>query len=109
MVSGRLLADVPADQVKEVAHLLQFVENSGCVIERNGTEHEAKEAVEHIQKKYDYFRDDIKNTEDFISYSASKSTMSGNFYTVKCRGVENMRTQDWLLQELQSYRSGLKK
>ena len=59
-------ADVPAGQVKEVNHLLAYVKNSGCVINRNGTDHPAEKGKEHIEKKYDYFRDDIKNTEEFI-------------------------------------------
>ena len=54
--------------------------------------------------KYDYFRDDIKSTEEFIEYSASKSTMSGEYYTVTCPGFETIKTQDWLLAELKKYR-----
>lgn len=105
--SNNLVADVLTEQKQEVAHLLQFVKNSGCILERNGTEHSAEKAVTHIQKKYDYFRDDIKNTEDFILYSATKSTMSGRYYRVTCPGSDSINTQDWLLQELARYRSEL--
>ena len=61
--------------------------------------------VSHIEKKYDYFRDDIKNTEEFIEYSATKSTMSGDYYTVSCPGKETIRTQDWLMAELKRFRT----
>lgn len=108
-VSYSLVADVPPEQKDEVAHLLHFVKNSECVLERNGKEHKAEKAVSHIQKKYDYFRDDIESTEDFILYSATKSTMSGRYYTVTCPGKESIKTQDWLLGELKRYRSGLNK
>lgn len=64
--------DVPADQVEKVNHLLNFVKNSGCIINRNGTDHPAGKGVSHINKKYDYFRDDISSTEEFIEYSATK-------------------------------------
>jgi hypothetical protein len=103
------LADVPAAQKGEVDHLLKFVEQSDCIMIRNGTEHDGKEALSHIQVKYDYFRNNIKSTEDFIKFSASKSTMSGRYYTVKCPGKEEMKSRDWLLNELESFRqkSGL--
>ncbi len=98
------MADVPTEQIKEVNHLLDFVKNSGCIINRNGTEHPAEKGVSHIENKYDYFRDDIKSTEDFIELSATKSTMSGEYYTVTCPGKEAMKTQDWLLIELNEFR-----
>jgi hypothetical protein len=102
--AGPLPADVPEQQKPEVQHLLDFVEQSDCIMVRNGDEHDGKKALSHIQRKYDYFRDDIKTTEDFIKYSATKSTMSGKYYTVKCPGKEEMRSQDWLLDELKRYR-----
>jgi len=98
-------ADVPAGQVKEVDHLLAYVKNSGCVINRNGTDHPAEKGIEHIEMKYDYFRDDIKNTEEFIEYSATKSTMSGDYYMVTCPGREAIRTQNWLMAELKHFRT----
>ena len=97
-------ADVPAEQKPEVEHLLEFVRQSDCIMVRNGTEHSGEYAVSHIQKKYDYFKDDINSTEAFIEYSATKSTMSGKYYTIRCSGQEEMPTQDWLLEELRVYR-----
>ncbi|WP_446010773.1 DUF5329 family protein [Candidatus Electrothrix sp.] len=104
MLTGTVHADVPPEQQAEVAHLLQFVKSSTCRINRNGSFHQGEEAAEHIQKKYDYFQDKIRTTEDFIKYSASKSTMSGKYYTVHCDGQKPIRTRDWLLRELEAYR-----
>ncbi len=105
-VSSAVSADVPPAQVGEVKHLLEFVKNSHCIINRNGSEYPADEAVSHIRKKYDYFRDDIKSTEDFIALSASKSTMSGNYYTVICADKKMIRTREWLMAELKNFRTG---
>ena len=69
---------------KEIHHLLQFVEHTDCLYERNGTLHSGKEAVEHIKNKYRYFKNEIDTTERFIELSATKSTMSGKFYWVRC-------------------------
>ena len=99
------VADVPAEQVDEVKHLLAFVRDSGCLINRNGSKHPADRAIEHIEMKYDYFRDRISSTEDFIRYAAAKSTMSGDYYMVTCPGKKAIRTQDWLMRELERFRA----
>ena len=93
-----------ADMEQEIAHLLRFVEESPCVFVRNGKEHEPSKAREHIEKKYDHYRDKIKTTEDFIAYSATKSLLSGQRYQVLCDGVEQT-AGEWLLNELHAYRA----
>ncbi len=107
-INNIAFADVPVNQLKEVNHLLAFVKNSGCIINRNGTDYSAEKGISHIEMKYDYFRDDIKSTEDFIEYSATKSTMSGDYYTVACPGKKSINTQDWLMNELKRFRAGPK-
>lgn len=102
-------ADVPDEQIKEVTHLLDFIKNSHCHFNRNGSTHLAKETIKHIEKKYQYFRDDIENSEDFIKYSATKSTMSGRYYTVTCPGQQTIRSRDWLLKELEHFRMATQK
>ena len=97
-------SDIPTNQTKEVNHLMQFVENSGCTINRNGKEYSGEKGLSHIKRKYKYYRDDISNTEDFIKYAATKSTMSGEYYTTKCPGQEVVNTNDWLIEELRRYR-----
>lgn len=88
----------------EINHLLRFVASTDCKYERNGTMHTGKEAVEHINKKYAYYSDDIESTEDFIKYSATKSKMSGKYYKIHCTNNSSMKSQDWLLAELLVYR-----
>ncbi len=96
-------ADVPDGQRHEVQHLLDFIANSHCIIDRNGSQHNGQDALSHIQKKYAYFRNDITSTESFIEYAASKSTFSGKNYTVMCDN-HRQTTQQWLLDELAIYR-----
>jgi len=98
------MADVADNKKHEVLYLLNFIQQSGCEMSRNGSNHSGEDAVAHIQKKYDYFRKDVESTEDFIRLSATKSTMSGKYYTVKCNGREIGKTKDWLLKELAVYR-----
>jgi hypothetical protein len=104
LISTSANADVSAEQKLETSHLLNFVTNSPCKIIRNGKTYDGNRAVTHIQKKYDYFKDDIETTEQFIELSATKSTLSGKYYSVVCGDAQPVRTKDWLLQELRNYR-----
>jgi hypothetical protein len=105
--SGASRADVPKDQLPEVEHLLAYLETSECEMVRNGRSHNGEEAVKHVRRKYEYYRDDISSTEDFIRLSASRSTMSGKPYQVHCPGQPAMNSQDWLLTELSVFRGKL--
>lgn len=103
-ISTLTLPAIAADMQKEINHLLAFVESTPCKYERNGTKHTGKEAVEHIKTKYNYFMDDIDSTEKFIELSATKSTTSGNYYMIYCADTSAVKSQQWLLQELNVYR-----
>ncbi|WP_413113587.1 DUF5329 family protein [Thaumasiovibrio sp. DFM-14] len=89
----------------EIEHLLEFVRMTPCFYERNGVLHTGPKAFEHIQKKADYYADDIQAAEDFIEYSATKSMLSKQRYQVHCEGRPVVYSSDWLLSELQRYRT----
>ena len=97
-------SDVPDADRHEVLHLLEYLRNSDCAMERNGKKHDSEDAYSHVKRKYEYFRDEIRTSEDFIEYSASKSTMSGKFYRIFCENESAVLTRDWLLEELHDYR-----
>jgi hypothetical protein len=101
---GLCVADVSDTQKSEVRHLITYAKDSVCQMDRNGTWHSSKEAAEHIEKKYHYFRNDIHSTEDFIRLSATQSTWSGKYYRVRCDGEEIETSSQWLLRELKRYR-----
>ena len=88
----------------EIVHLIGFVSASECTFIRNGKEYEAQEAASHIRKKYEYFKEDILSTEQFIELSASRSTISKKKYQIQCKGAERITSQKWLLDELEKYR-----
>ena len=89
---------------QEIDHLLQYIESSNCIFIRNGSESSATEARAHIQTKYDIFKNRIKNKEDFIKYAATKSSISGKPYKVRCNGQETLNA-DWLNAELEKIRN----
>ena len=99
-------ADVSPVTKDEIAHLLSYVERSGCEFNRNGRWYDAKHAVEHIELKYHYLlnRDLISNTESFIDRAASESSMSGKRYLVRCNGAAPQESATWFRTELAQYR-----
>ena len=88
---------------EEIAHLMRTIDESDCVFTRNGKEHTGVDALEHIGTKYDYVKRRVKKAEDFIEYAATKSSMTGRPYLVRC-GEEEMPTAEWLKAELAEYR-----
>lgn len=101
---GSASGDVSGVHREEVAYLLEYIRTAACTFERNGTKHTGEGAYAHVRKKYDYFRNRIHSTESFIEYSATKSMLSGKHYMITCAGQLPVRTQDWLLRELDAYR-----
>jgi hypothetical protein len=98
----------PTEQRREeVAHLLDFVEQSKCQFKRNGTWHESRDARLHLQKKYDYLerRNLVSDAESFISRGASQSSMSGQAYQVRCTDGKAMPSAQWLTEELARFRN----
>ena len=94
---------IAASTGDEIEHLLNFVENSGCIFERNGTSYDSVEARAHIQKKYDYISNRVESAEDFIRHAASQSSMSGKKYQATCNG-QTLSSEEWLTRELQRFR-----
>ena len=90
---------------EEIAHLLHFVEKSGCVFIRNGKEYGPWQAREHMERKYSHIRSRVKTAEQFIKYAATQSSISGKHYSVRCEG-KTIPSAKWLQNELARFRSG---
>jgi hypothetical protein len=92
-----------AAENEEIEFLLSYVANSDCTFLRNGDPHEAQEASKHLERKYNHVRSRIKTAEDFIVKIASKSSLSGRLYEVRCAN-EQLPTKQWLRKALASHR-----
>ena len=88
---------------REIQHLMSYIAEAECRFIRNGKEYSPEAARNHIQKKYEYARNRIKTTEDFIQGIASKSSISGKVYMVRCND-QILLCADWLGVELQRFR-----
>ncbi|WP_139832713.1 MULTISPECIES: DUF5329 domain-containing protein [Pseudomonas] len=104
IIVGREVSATP-QTTQEIRGLLDFVEHSECRFVRNGTEYSGPRARAHLMQKLDYLegRKMVKSAEDFIDLAATKSSMSGRIYEVRCpEGAEPASI--WLKRELQRQR-----
>ncbi|HZX30912.1 MAG TPA: DUF5329 domain-containing protein [Rhodocyclaceae bacterium] len=107
-LSSPLRAEPSAEAVRaEIHSLLDRLESSGCQFNRNGTWHTAPEAKAHLLTKLDYLdkRATVQSTEQFIDLAASKSSLSGTPYQVRCGNTAPVESKLWLTKELQAVRS----
>lgn len=99
-------AGAPEVAQAEVEYLLDFVEISGCEFYRNGGWYESSKARSHLLVKFEYLdtRNLIKTAEDFIDNAATKSSLSGRPYEIRCLECKSVPTGPWLYDVLSRYR-----
>ena len=108
MVTLSAIAAPAATPVRaEMETLLGHLGSSGCMFNRNGDWYPASEAREHLLMKLGHIeaRGTLKSTEDFIELAASKSSMSGKPYLVRCGDAAPVHSGTWLLARLAHIRA----
>jgi len=83
-----------------IAFLIERVGGSGCRFVRNGEEHPSGDAANHLRRKLASIRREL-SPEQFIEHVASKSSMSGRPYTIRCDGRPEVTAGEWLRHALQ--------
>lgn len=100
-------AAAPTEQARhEITQLMDGLSNSQCEFQRNGKWHGRVEARAHLQRKYDYLlkRDLVDTAEQFIERAASKSSLSGRAYRVRCPGQPELDAGAWFRARLKALR-----
>ena len=96
------------NQVQEpeltIRFLIGYIQDSDVVFERNFKSYNAIEAAEHIETKYQHFKDEIDTPEKFIELCASRSLMTGKLYLVVTEQGEQIPAGEWLNSVLAAYR-----
>ncbi|CAN7644016.1 DUF5329 family protein [Variovorax sp. LjRoot84] len=67
---------------------------------RNGEEHDATEAAQHLRAKYDHFKDKIVTAEDFIRLCGTRSEVTKVPYKVRTADKRTRNSSDFLKDEL---------
>ena len=82
---------------EEINHLIQAVANSNCEFVRNGDRYDAND---HLRLKYRRGKRYATSAENFIDRLASKSSWSGNPYSMVCQDSGEHSSNSWLHAEL---------
>jgi hypothetical protein len=91
----------------EISYLLTYISSSGCDFFRNGSWYDSKQAENHLRSKYAALsvRGGVDTAEEFIEKTATKSSISGHAYEVRCGGGDIVSSHDWLMDTLTSFRA----
>ncbi len=96
---------------KKITYLLNKISSVDGKFIRNDKEHSPQDAVKHIKMKLTTAQNSWfapKKTEwtakMFIEKIASKSSFSGTPYKIKFRNGQIVTAQDWLKNQLKSYK-----
>jgi len=90
----------------EIQTLLAAIEKSGCEFYRNGSWHTATDARAHLVRKLAEVerRHPPKSADEFIEVVATRSSISGEPYRVRCPGVAPIASAVWFRQTLERSR-----
>ena len=72
---------------------------------RNGDEHTAAEAADHLRTKWQRGKKHVKTADDFIEKIASKSSISGKPYTIRFKDGKEVESGTYLRDELKKLAS----
>lgn len=106
-VWGAAWADPTSAPVRaEIDALLNRLETSGCQFQRNGSWHDSARARAHLLDKLAYIerRGTVQSAEQFIELAASRSSLSGRPYQVRCGGQAPVESRLWLNGQLTAIR-----
>ena len=88
----------PAIAQAEISYLLGYIGSSDCEFYRNGAWNASARAQAHLRYKYEALAaaDRILTADDFIDKAASRSSVSGGPYEVRCGKEKPETTSEWL-------------
>ncbi len=91
----------------EVDQLLAALGQSQCQFYRNGSWYDGAAAQAHLLKKYQYLHDKglAETPEQFIANGATRSSMSGEVYQVRCGNTPAEPSAQWLGRQLRGLRA----
>lgn len=92
---------------QKINHLICFIGNmQDAIFIRNGDEHTAKAAAEHLQLKLKKAGKRIQTVEDFIKHIASRSSLTHEPYTIRLKSGRVYDCEFILKAELTRLASG---
>lgn len=101
VIGSSVLNGAPAlaQAARDIDYLLTRIEQSPCQFVRNGTVHTPADAATHLRNKRTHVRREF-TPEQFIEIIATKSSMSGEPYLIRCKGQADEQLGAWLRRAL---------
>ena len=108
LAGGTARAQDP-DQAALIQKLIQSVENlKGATFIRNGEEHDAGDAADHLRLKLGMAGGRIKNADDFIRLCASRSSVSGEPYLIRLPDGATIEAEKFFREKLKEFNAAQK-
>ena len=86
---------------RKIEFLISSVENlKGAKFIRNGSEHDGKEAADHLRMKLQKAGGKVQTVDDFIRLCASKSFMSGKPYMIRSSDGKTINSEQFFRDAL---------
>jgi hypothetical protein len=90
---------------KKIDFLISSVENlKGAKFIRNGSEHDGKEAANHLRMKLQNAGGKVQTADHFISLCASKSFITGKPYMIRFSDGKTTKSEEYFREKLKEYK-----
>jgi len=94
---------------RKIEFLISSIENlHGAKFIRNGTEHDGKEAAEHLRMKLQKAGSNVQTADDFIRLCASKSYITGKPYLIRSSDGKTIKSERFFREKLKEWNSTAK-
>ena len=89
-------------EAQKVELLLEYIRGlEGATFIRNGSEHNNKEAADHLHAKWEKHKSKISTAREFVSELASASGLTGEAYRIRFPDGTTVETKEVLMKELE--------
>jgi hypothetical protein len=104
VAGGNALAARADAEQKKIDYLIASIEAlDGAVFIRNGSEHTAAKAADHLRLKLRNAGDRIQTAEQFIDALGTKSSMSGEKYRIRFKDGRVVESAQVFREKLAAY------
>ena len=108
LFSGAVSAQDNIEKKKIEFFISSVADLKGAKFIRNGTEHDGKEAVAHLQMKLLKAGRMVQTADDFIRLCASKSILTGKPYMIRLSDGKTVKSEEYFREKLKEYYSTVK-
>ena len=99
---ARAAGGKPVTEEQKIQALIDHVRGLGdrAVMIRNGSEHSAKDAADHMARKRKSAGGGVKTAKEFIAHCAAKSSASGKPYQIRFKDGKTVTSEAYLSEQL---------